>query len=384
MHAGLFTYAWDLDAEGYDNALGSISSAGFTAVNLASAYHAGKFLLPHNPRHRLYFPEDGAIYFSPDSSRYGRIQPRVSSLVGRGRDPLRDLDRERRKHGLELVAWTVCLHNSWLGERFPDCCIHTAFGDPLIHSLSPAHPDVREYIQALVRDIVSAADVTGIQLESPEYMGFEHGYHHEVIGVPLDDSQRLLLSISFSEHEIQRAEREGIDPERLRHQVADALDAGWNRPDDASSALDAVMSNPDFEAYGALLTTIEAEFVSGICDAIHDASPDTEIRFFAGMAASEENTGVPEHFIEHAGGMLTGYMPSDDAVRDRAAKLKSIMGDRPVYGMVRAISPDADHPDQAASRVRAWKESEVDGIDVYNYGFMTRPMIDAVGNALKS
>ncbi len=37
MDAGLYTYAWDLDAEGYDRAVGRIAEAGFTAVNLATS-----------------------------------------------------------------------------------------------------------------------------------------------------------------------------------------------------------------------------------------------------------------------------------------------------------------------------------------------------------
>ena len=81
MKAGLYTYAWDLEDEGYDRALGRIAEAGFNNVNLATSYHAGKFLLPHNPRRRLYIAEDGAIFFQPDLTKYGtitapRAQPR--------------------------------------------------------------------------------------------------------------------------------------------------------------------------------------------------------------------------------------------------------------------------------------------------------------------
>jgi hypothetical protein len=384
MQTGIFTYGWDLSAEGHDQALSRISDAGFTAVNLACAYHAGKFLLPHNPVRRVYFPEDGALYFQPDLTRYGRIQPRVSSLVREGSDPLRDLDRERAKHGLDLVAWTVILHNTWLGERYPDCTMHNAFGDPMLHSLTPAHPDVREYMQALVRDIVSSVHVSAIQLESPDYMGFQHGYHHEVIPVPLDNDQKLLLGTSFNPVEIERAGTAGIDAEALRAQVAAALEASWNDPENARDRLDQVLRNPDFEKYQLVLIECESEFIAGLRSAVHEARPGTEVRLFAGMAATENDPGVPVNVVQLADGLLSGYVPSDEAARQRAVQLKELMGERPVYGMVRAISPDADEPEQAVSRVTAWKESGVDGIDVYNYGFMTLPMIEAVGNALKN
>ncbi|HEX5503608.1 MAG TPA: hypothetical protein VFW96_13375, partial [Thermomicrobiales bacterium] len=155
LRAGIYTYAWDLAAEGYDTALGRIAAAGLTAVNLACAYHAGKFLLPHNPRQRVYFAEDGALYFRPDLARYGRLRPRVSRFVADQGDPLTDLDRACRARDLEVVAWVVCLHNSWLGEQFPDCAVWNAFGDPYVHSLTPAHPAVREYLRALLTDVVT-------------------------------------------------------------------------------------------------------------------------------------------------------------------------------------------------------------------------------------
>jgi hypothetical protein len=385
MRAGIFTYAWDLDAEGHDVALGRISDTGFDAVNLATAYHAGKFLLPHNPRHRIYFPEDGAIYFRPDESRYGRIKPRVSSLVTGVTDPLRQLDSERRKHGLDLVSWVVCLHNTWLGERYPDCAIHNAFGDPYYHSLTPAHPDVIEYLVALLTDIVTAAEIKAVQLESPEYMGVEHGFHHEVIGVPLDDAQRVLLGLSFNPVDLERAGAAGIDGESLRSQVADTLDAIWTHGrEEARDRVDALLGHPEFTAYLALRNEIVKDLLTRLYKAVHDASPDTEVRLFAGMGAGERNRDLERALVVNADGLLTGYMSSDEDARNRSRELRSLMGEKPVYGMVRAIAPDTIDPGQLAPRINAFKDGGVDGVDVYNYGFMTLPMLDAVGKALRN
>lgn len=41
MQAGIFTYAWDLEASGYGRVAGELAGAGFTAINLATACHAG-------------------------------------------------------------------------------------------------------------------------------------------------------------------------------------------------------------------------------------------------------------------------------------------------------------------------------------------------------
>lgn len=384
MQTGLFTYAWDLEAEGYDAAVGRIADAGFASINLATSYHAGKFLLPRNPGRRVYFPEDGSLYFRPDLSRYGRILPRINSLAERGDDPVTKLLAAIRPHGLTYTAWTVVMHNSWLGERYPDTTMHTAFGDPLIHSLCPAHPDVREYVLTMVTDLVSRYDVSAIQLESPGYMGFVHGYHHEIIGVDLDDVQQQLLGISFNPFEIEMAQVRGIDAESVRKRIADLLDACWNRgipvmEDERPSAdVQALFDDPDFIAYRAWQDDQVISLAEQIRVAVKDTNPATEIRHFAAL----NGTQADERLIATGEGILAGYASSDDNARERAGKAATY-GKR-VHGAIRAIAPDMTDPATIAPRIAAWQEGGVDSVDVYNYGFMPGTMWDAVTKAVRA
>jgi len=386
MKAGIFIYGWDLEAEGYDRVAGRLADGGFTAVDLATSYHAGKFLLPHNPKRRIHFAEDGSIYFQPDLSKYGRIKPRVSSLVSAIGDPVTRLEHAARAHGLDFVAWTVCLHNSWLGERYPETTMHTAFGDPLIHSLSPAHPDVREYILTMIRDLVSRHEVAAIQLESHGYMSFTHGFHHEIVGIALDDVQQRLLGISFNPVEIAGATAEGIDAEGLRQRVAGLLDACWNggapvQDGDAPSAsARALFEDPDLLAYQSWLHGQVLSLSEEIRDAVAQSSPSTGIRHFAGAIVGSPGSDPERALLDTGDAILTGYASSDDDARARATAAKAT--DKDVWGMVRAIAPDTTDPALVGSRIAAWRESGVDGIDVYNYGLMTQPMLDAVIRAL--
>lgn len=383
MKAGVFTYAWDLEAEGYDAAAGRIAEAGFTAVNLATSYHAGKFLLPKNPRRRVYFAEDGALYFRPDLATYGRIQPRVHSLAAEGDDPVTKLLAVAGTHGLEYVAWTVCLHNSWLGERYPDATMHTAFGDPLIHSLSPAHPDVREYMVTMIGDLVSRYEVAAVQLESPGYMGFLHGYHHEIMGVDLDDVQLRLLGISFNPAELEGARDAGIDAERLRARVAALLDGCWNRGvpvkegDGPSAEAQALFDDAELAAYRAWQNEQVVSLSAAIRDAVKQANPTTEILHFGALDGGEAG----EALVATGDAVLAGYASSEDDARRRARDFAAF--GKPVHGMIRAIAPDMTDPGVVAPRVAAWRESGVAGVDVYNYGLMPGVMWDAVAAALR-
>ena len=42
---------------------------GLDTVTLAGSYHAGKFLRPHGQSGKVYFPEDGTVYFKANAGR---------------------------------------------------------------------------------------------------------------------------------------------------------------------------------------------------------------------------------------------------------------------------------------------------------------------------
>jgi hypothetical protein len=387
MNAGLYTYAWDLDAEGHDRAIGRIADAGFTAVNLATSYHSGKFILPHNPRHKLYYAEDGSLYFQPDLTRYGRIQPRVNTLVSADRSPVTALTEAAAARGLDYVAWTVCLHNSWLGEKYPEVTAHTAFGNPLYHSLSPAHPDVREYLLAMIGDLVSRHEVAAIELEAPGYMGFHHDYHHIMYGVVVDTVQSRLLDVSFNPAEVEGAKAAGVDAGALQRRIADLVEASWNEGTaveiggQPSSDAAAILDDPELAAYLAWQHDQVVSLGAAIRDVVREHSPSTEIRHFAAMAAGERGR-IDAALMATGDTVLTGYAAMPDDVPGRMAALAGI--DQPAWGMIRAIQPEVTNHGQIGPLVDAWRAAGVVGIDVYNYGLMPERTFQALGVALTS
>ncbi|HYH11954.1 MAG TPA: hypothetical protein VD789_06325 [Thermomicrobiales bacterium] len=383
MKAGLFAYAWDLEAEGYDSAIGQMAANGVTHLNLATAYHAGKFLLPRNLRHRTFFPEDGSIYFRPELSRYGRIRPRVNSLVSHTGDPASRLEAATGRYGIDYVAWVVLMHNSWLGARYPDVTMHTAFGDPIIHSLNPAHPDVREYVLALIGDLVSHHQVAALVLEAPGYMTYTHGWHHEFGGVALDPVQERLMSISFSPQEVSAARDAGVEAERVRDAVAALLDRSWNeafalsREGEQHPDAAALLADPDLLAYLRWQDEQVVSLADRIRHMVRSANPNTEIRHFATLNGREASAEV----LATGDGILAGYASSDEDATARAHAAGR--HGKSVFGMVRAMPPDTTEPGQIARRVEAWRSAGVDGVDTYNYGFLTRTNLRELYDALR-
>src|SRR5581483_2084760 len=74
-YKAIYTYAWDLADAGSASATRQFRSLGLDTVTIAGSYHAGKFLLPHGESGKVYFPEDGTVYFRADLRRYGAIKP---------------------------------------------------------------------------------------------------------------------------------------------------------------------------------------------------------------------------------------------------------------------------------------------------------------------
>ena len=81
--------------------------------------------------------------------------------------------------GMAANAWLVLLHNTRLGEAHPEATVENAFGDRYVYSLCPAAPAARRYAVALCADLSDHYPVRGISLETPGFLPYAHGFHHE-------------------------------------------------------------------------------------------------------------------------------------------------------------------------------------------------------------
>ena len=229
MSYSIYAYPWNFSVEKPDERANDILSLGLQGINLAVSYHAGKFIHPRS-HHRVYFPEDGVIYFEPRSS-YARVKPLTSKLLER-RDVLALLTERK---GLVLNAWTVLFHNTRLGMLYPDITVKNAFGDSYVYSLCPAHPDVRRYALTLCQDLAGHYSIGTLLLETPGYMAYSHGYHHEFAQIQPDSQLDAWLGLCFCDHCMAGAGNAGIDSKSLRRCVQQAIDA-YLHGDDLSHA----------------------------------------------------------------------------------------------------------------------------------------------------
>ncbi|MGI9253908.1 MAG: hypothetical protein ACR2J8_09185 [Thermomicrobiales bacterium] len=222
----LWIYPWDILDSGIEETVARASGEwGLNAFSLTPSYHSAKFVLPRRSSEKVFLSGGSAVYFRPDDSLYAKtsLRPVVTQ-----REHLLDvLDRTAdaaHRAGMTLRAWTVGLHNSKIGEVRPDVAERNVFGDVYPWALCPAHPDVREYLVALVRDIATNHAVDAIDLESTGYHGLYHGHHHELIGITWGQVDEFLMGLCFCDHCLRRGAEAGIDGASLRARVAGMLE----------------------------------------------------------------------------------------------------------------------------------------------------------------
>ncbi len=220
-YRSVYAYPWDVLESGPTRFADILASQRLTEVTIAVSYHAGKFLRTRSDSSRVYFPEDGTVYFEPDLKRYGRIKP-VPHPDKKLRQVATGLVQADR---LGVHAWTVVFHNSRLGVAYPDATVRNAWGDRYPYSLCPVNPEVAAFGVALVEDLSRALSVASIVLETIGFLPYAHGYHHEFAQTKITPWMSVLLALCFCEHCLKESKREtGIDSNALRKRVEAKVD----------------------------------------------------------------------------------------------------------------------------------------------------------------
>lgn len=387
-YKAIYTYAWDLAETGVGPAVDEFLGLGLDTVTIAGSYHAGKFLRPHGKAGKVYFPEDGTVYFNPDPSRYGAIKPVPNGLL-----PQRDMVRELLADGRMAVnVWMVLLHNTRLGMQHPDSVVRNAFGDPYFYNLCPSAPEARDYAIGLCRDVTATHAISGLSLEAPGFTPYAHGYHHEFA---LNRSNKWLenmLGLCFCDHCVAGAEKAGIDARRLKakvaQQIADYLDGDIDFPDDMAEAFwDAdTRTDPELARYldyrSATVTSLVAEIRAAVPASVPVAIIPSVARPTAGawyegsdLKGLMETTGIIEACF---------YEPSSARVRADLWDLRRRLGTGgTLRGILRPSYPDlADRGDFLAA-VAALKAGGVTELAFYNWGHLRARNLAWIGQALK-
>ncbi len=377
LDLGVYTFPWSLAEEGVERVLDDLQEqARCNSVVVAFTYHSAKFLHPR-PHPHFHFTEPATAYFRPSESRYGQTSIRpVRSELARGRDVLAEVRAATRERGMRLHAWVLCLHSSVLGSLHPNAVVRNAFGDPHPFALSPSHPDVREYLCALVADIVESYEPDRVELESVEYVPTEHGHHHELDGIALDHLHRALLGLDFSDHALTDLQTRGVDAERARERVRRRLSAFFSdsgAPVDATSVL---AEEPEIAAFFRERLQIIADLAQTVREAARSAG-----RTGVDVILSPWSRRVSELWLEgHSPALLAQavdrliaplYFPDAadvgaelDALEQELGALEQVT---PILLLLEQMTPNAEQLRLAVTEVQ---RRGIQRLNLYNHAFV--------------
>jgi len=387
-YKAIYAYAWDIAEIGAAKALDRFGALGLDTVTIAGSYHAGKFLRPHGKTGKVYFPEDGVVYFEPDPKRYGPIKPAVHSMVAAGKDVMRELAEQDR---LATNVWLVLLHNTRLGQAHPETTVMNAFGDRYVYNLCPSAPEARAYAIGLVLDVTQSYPVAGVSLETPGFLPYAHGYHHEFA---LNRPNRWLdaqLGLCFCAHCVAGAKRAGLKIEALRNEIAASIEAylasDADFPDDMAEAfwLADTRTNGDLAAFLDWRCSVVASLVGEIRDAVRKSATVAVIPSVARPTGGAWYEGSDLKALARAAGVIEACFYEASAARIKADLFdvkRRIGGAGALRGIVRPASPDLEAKGEFVAAMRALKQGGVRDVAFYNWGHIRDANLDWIPEGL--
>lgn len=387
-YKAIYTYAWDLADAGVGKACDQFLKLGLDTVTYAGSYHAGKFLRPHGRSGKVYFPQDGTVYFHADHGRYGAIKPVANNLL-RERDVLRELTDGKR---VAVNVWLVLLHNTLLGSANPDSAVTNAFGDKYIYNLCPSAPEARAYAVGLVRDVTESYDVSGISLETPGFLPYAHGYHHEFA---LNTPNRWLdgqLGLCFCDHCVKGAQKAGIDALRLKAQVArdvsDYLASDVDFPADMAEAFwhADTLGGGDLGRFLDWRCGVVTSLVSDIRAGVRQ---DVKVAIIPSVARPTGGAWYEGSDLKgqaEAAGIIEACFYEPGAARVKADLFdvkRRLRGAGRLRGILRPAYPDFAGEAEFLGAIEALASGGVSELAFYNWGHLRRTNVERIAEAMK-
>lgn len=387
-YKAIYAYAWDLAETGVERAAGEFRDLGLDTVTIAGSYHAGKFMRPHGKAGKVYFPDDGTVYFRPDASRYGAIKPVPNRPLG-DRDMLRELTD---KSGMAVNVWLVLLHNTRLGMAHPDSVVRNAFDDPYFYNLCPSAPEARAYAVGLAKDVTESYSVRGISVEAPGFTPYAHGYHHEFALMKSNPWLENMLGLCFCRHCLAGAEKAGVDAGRFKAEVAADisayLDSDIDYPPDMAEAFwrADIAADGDLRRYidfrNGVVTSLIAEIRAAVRQDAEVAVIPSVARPTAGCWYEGSDLGA----LAGTAGIVEAcfYEPSAMRIKSDLFDIRRrLKGRGRLRGILRPSHPDLATKAEFLAAVEALRAGGVDELAFYNWGHLRRANLAWIGEAMR-
>jgi hypothetical protein len=309
-------------------------------------------------------------------------------MLAAGYDGLRELCDQT---AMATNVWLVLLHNTRLGSAHPEATVANAFGDRYIYSLCPSAPEARAYAIGLARDVTESYPVSGVSLETPGFLPYAHGYHHEFsLNRPnawLDNQ----LGLCFCPHCLSGAKRAGVRADALRAQVAEDIEAylasDVNFPADMAEAFWMAdgRTDGDLKAFLDWRCSVVTSLVSEIRAAVRKDANVAIIPSVARPTAGAWYEGSDLAALAAAAGIIEAclYEPGPERIKADLFDVKRRLRHAGrLRGILRPAYPDLEERGALVAAMRALAEGGVREVAFYNWGHVRSRNFEAIKEGL--
>ena len=387
-YKAIYAYPWDVAEIGVSAAVDRFLALGLDTVTITGSYHAGKFLRPHGKGGKVYFPEDGTIYFKPDLSRYGAIKPVENRCFRPARTSCASLVDKAASRPTSGSCSCTIRGSAWL---IPIPSSPTPSAIAYIYNLCPSAPEARAYAIGLARDVTESYPVSGVSLETPGFLPYAHGYHHEFA---LNRPNRWLdsqLGLCFCAHCMAGAKSAGIRVEALKRQVSADIEAylasDADFPADMAEAfwLADVRSDGDLRAYLDWRCSVVTSLVREIREVVRPDATVAVIPSVARPTAGAWYEGSDLMGLADAAGIVEACFYEHGAERINADLFdvkRRLRGKGRLRGILRPAFPDLESKGEFLAAIRALVDGGVSEIAFYNWGHVRDANLEWIAEGL--
>lgn len=378
MDIGSYIYPWDVvgDAAAAD----LIAGLGLSHVAVAAVYHGVRAVTPRHPRHRVVTAEHTAAYYPLSTERWEQsvLYPPGAPWTG-GTDAFGAAVGALRAAGVGVHAWVVVNHVDLPGNA--EFSVVNAYGDRYPWTLCPARDEVREYALGLAGDVVDLPGITGVELESLGWFGFDHlSAHDKTGGVPLTGAEQYLFSLCFCDGCDGAYRAAGIDPVEVRATVQTTLDAAFEghrstQPEDEAEAIAYLLGEDLATAVAGMRDTVAERYRSAVVDRIRFARPE--------LAVIAHASPEPHRAIAFTGMDVSRAGIFDGLVVNCWRGFRSLTStlataEVPVLASLVAVDGMGGRPDTLAEQGIAALALGAAGLRIYHAGLAGNPGLDHI------
>ncbi len=397
----MYLHPWDLIDEGAEKVMNTMSEMGLSHINIATSYHCGRYILPHNPKKLVYFAEEGVIYFEPLSEFFTntKLKPRRSQKYI-DYDVLKIATEYAKSYDLRVNSWTVCLHNYELVRQNPDVAVQDPFGNIDENFMCPNNPDARRYITGLVCNLASSYDLDFIQLESVAFpWGLQHFDHHETFGVYVHPILSYLYSTCYCQHCEAKAKEYGINLSAAKNKareiiseimnVSPDLYPGIPESDVASSLYEYLMFNETMRHLAEFKSYTSLDMLQEIRENVRSFNKKVRISIISG-ATMWLNEGFNFEKISKIIDAIDYicYFENPRRIENYVKSLKNMINKKcMIIPSIRTNYPINYTKENLSMSIKSAINGGADGIALYNYGWTPKTIfswIKTIINELKT